>query len=212
MSYYLGRISMRQNVWQRIRHVLFTTAVVLSLLAAVATAVQWVRGSYISDNFSYQRFTIVGRNLFEKRAILFLRDGSFWLEFQWHNEHVPSNFAPWPPIKRLSTHFSRGWGDHPLKWPPQPGSILGIFVSMNRDSAHAFGEFNLLLPYAALFLATSILPAAWLTAAIRRFRRKKYLDHAECDICGYDLRATPGRCPECGRIPDKPGITRPGCM
>jgi hypothetical protein len=50
---------------------------------------------------------------------------------------------------------------------------------------------------AALF---ALLPATRQALAIRRRRRKR---ERHCTHCGYDLRATPDRCPECGAIPSK---------
>lgn len=51
------------------------------------------------------------------------------------------------------------------------------------------------VPHWFLALLTAAAPAAWLRVEWTRERRwRKNL----CPSCGYDLRASPGRCPECG--------------
>ena len=53
-----------------------------------------------------------------------------------------------------------------------------------------------------IVILTAILPVARFGPLVWRQWRS---EHAEglCPNCGYDLRATPERCPECGKIPTK---------
>ena len=71
-----------------------------------------------------------------------------------------------------------------------------------RVAGFAFGRggtvWAIMLPYAALALATALLPLARGTRAYaQRAARRPGL----CPTCNYDLRATPTRCPECGTLP-----------
>ncbi|HEX4797626.1 MAG TPA: hypothetical protein VH370_27780 [Humisphaera sp.] len=43
-----------------------------------------------------------------------------------------------------------------------------------------------------------VLPAAWIAAASLRRWKQRRIRPGFCPVCGYDLRATPLRCPECG--------------
>lgn len=59
------------------------------------------------------------------------------------------------------------------------------------------------LPCAVVLAPLSIAPALWLSSAYRRRtlrRRAALVANNGCVACGYDLRATPVRCPECGAV------------
>lgn len=52
------------------------------------------------------------------------------------------------------------------------------------------------------------LPAfALLRAAGHNYRQRHRLNHHRCPACGYDVRATPGNCPECGAQFQSPAPT-----
>ena len=55
------------------------------------------------------------------------------------------------------------------------------------------------VPLWSIASASSIMPAIGLITSIRRRRR---FGAGCCPSCGYDLRATPQRCPECGQRAD----------
>ena len=62
-------------------------------------------------------------------------------------------------------------------------------------------------PLWAAALLTAIAPVTWLARRPAR-RRRQRLAIGLCASCGYDLRATPDACPECGTI--TPPVTRSG--
>jgi hypothetical protein len=57
------------------------------------------------------------------------------------------------------------------------------------------GEWYVGVPYWALLIALAITPAVWMLTR-RRLRTAARMNL--CRSCGYDLRASPERCPECG--------------
>ena len=98
----------------------------------------------------------------------------------------PRSLAGTGDVSRSAAGFSYFRRDkQPFNRPPVTGWYWGYVVVG--------------VPCWAVVVSTGVLPGLWVRQW--RIRRRKRWREARglCPGCGYDLRATPGRCPECGR-------------
>lgn len=95
----------------------------------------------------------------------------------------------------VSTHDVSA--DEPSAWERTALVGLGgpkrfdVDYGANGVGGHYVG---LTMPHWALVAQAAIVPALWL------WPRRKSRAAGMCKRCGYDLRATPDRCPECGMV------------
>ena len=101
-------------------------------------------------------------------------------------------------------HFD--WMDS--RWATTRVLPFGIRIgSRPPTDPHPTFYFRIVIPCWVLALATGVPALAWFGVRGARHVRARRLRAASrggnppCPKCGYDLRATPHRCPECGTMP-----------
>jgi hypothetical protein len=203
------------------RRRLFTVCSVLSLLLCAAVCALWVRSYWRGESLALERpglsvtvgswrgsigvyrgqgagglgsVTFVGAEGLSDDALVLIQDG------RWHYrpyvavpfEVMPFAATPNPPARHRWAWTGIDADEHPLTLTTADGTRTWTIGRVGWVT----------VPYWLTFLLTAALPLAWAVGSYsrRRSRRRAGL----CPGCGYDLRATPDRCPECGTIPTSP--------
>jgi hypothetical protein len=181
-----------------VRRRFFTFLFAFSLLLCVAVCVLWVRSYWVGE-------AVYREGPSYRLAVLSSRGqcSAFRTTYPASAANGPtrwmySNRGMWAEVMRRPGFYRadpavRGYG---------PIAGFGMFDKpAGPTSMGAAATREVFFPHWSLVLLTAAGPAAWYARRRRRLRSRS-LGH--CPACGYDLRATPDRCPECGTATAKP--------
>jgi hypothetical protein len=168
---------------------LVTLAAAASLLLCVATVAMWVRSYWVKDTLLYApgQVPLAYVVLCRSGTLIAGRIPSFDLQQQARLEHRATSTnlgrTPFPIEERF---LGVGW-------------LSMTFRSVGLIHPSVSGKYLYLIkaPIWMVFVISVPLPATW----VARRRLCRGGETVRCPACGYDLRATPERCPECGAVP-----------
>jgi hypothetical protein len=193
---------------RRLFRILTRVVIALSFALFLAVVVLWVQSQFSRDFVAREQVWPIPAGF--RGEVVAIGSGYgrvWWRRTTWQTSGGPEWL--WPPEKgslsrspgipfwitgsghRISTNWFAGAGPD-FEWA----------VDTNGYDGRSFYWRTLTVPYWALTAGLGLMPGAWLARAVRNWRRRRRVARAgRCAGCGYDLRATPDRCPECGRMP-----------
>jgi len=191
---------------------IFTLVAAVSALLCAGTCILWYRGYREQDSFCARRFT--GVSTLEQYGATNCK-GAVWLEssvsWGWSANETPAFRAAliqtrgqgWKRSFVVYSNVVTAPFANQTRW-------LGIRIAERNSGTPQSGYAmkDIVIPIWHLTLLFAFMPAIRTFGALYRLRHKRG-GAGVCPQCGYDLRATPHRCPECGTVPKTDNGLRP---
>jgi hypothetical protein len=195
------------------RRIVQWTLSAISLLLCAAVGAAWIRSYWVRDALYRNFYWGDGNQRVSREMNMASNRGRVSARIE--------RCGPYPIIMRdasglgmidLKTNLEWYW-DHGATWTGALGSdfipghalrfewrrdvqMLGIGYHHGTYDQYETWEFD--LPYWALVAALAVAPSLAMATLLRRRRRLRRSGAGLCMECGYDLRASRERCPECG--------------
>ena len=170
----------------------------LSVLLLVATAALWVRSHWRNDYYKTAA----------RQTCVFTQPGALWFTLADRPYRTRPGYAS-EPANGVFDKQNRTWA---FDGRPSSNGYAGYsyrglgfacfwFTHTSYSPPCRFTYVG--VPMWGIAIVASVAPALWVR---RRCRAVRLAGH--CAHCGYDLRATPERCPECGLAVEPRDIVR----
>jgi len=192
---------------RRAGRIIYNGAMVVSLLLSLLTVGVWVRSYWVSDFlFWYEwpddrsclRVNAMGSSRGGLQLTFDETQGRSWLLVnEGHFHHLSPDAVSYPQFRSvefssLTLTYSR-YAALGFEWVPEAKGES----TMSPQQSYTVSSLTLPLYFPCLLFA--LLPAHYFLRVRGRRRVAGRRARGCCVICGYDLRASAGRCPECGR-------------
>ena len=211
----LGRI--------RIRRLMAVATLFMRALIAIVIAALYIRSFAVTDMFARESLGAEGAVV--EHYCCFSGEGLVTFLYR---TVTPKDWVFRPEVEDLRSAGNQRWVAHHwwrlstgvtasrLTWAPAPTGVLsraGFQLLCLRDPTPNPYEttywpiespwtrvVGVTIPYWFLLLIACATLAPQLWRAARSFSHRKRRKHGQCIRCGYDVRVTPDRCPECGFV------------
>jgi len=175
----------------------FTILAVISLVPVIVLLPIWISHAFPPP--FWMRFSVQPINTAQESFSVHRSTNMLVFE---HARHTPRIVGPLASNLSAADAFRRWFGSPAfsmnfVRFKTMSGPV---FATGKDGRIGMIGTSQVyLVPYGLLIAAFAILPAwRWLPGVIRRVRSRLAPRPGFCKKCGYDLRASPDRCPECG--------------